>query len=323
MRFAKIAAFVILDLLLIGAVLWFIAPRETWPDAAQVATVEPGPDLDAWLAGREAMFDDITEGAEKRILWAGEPGQRTPLALVYLHGFSATRAEIAPVPQTLAEALGANLYETRLAGHGRPGAALAEASLTDWAADLAEAMAIARRLGERVVLVGTSTGGSLAVLAALDPAYAGDLAGVILISPNFEINSSQAWMLDLPFGRSWLPAVMGETRSWEAQNEGHARFWTTSYPTTALFPMRAVQSAARDADHPAARVPALVFYARGDSVVRAEATEAAMANWGAPVQMQIVTDADDPSQHVIAGDILSPSANAGIVARATEWLRAL
>lgn len=323
MRFAKIAAFLLLDLVLIGAVLWFVAPRETWPEAAQVAAVEPGPDLDLWLAGREGLLDDITAGTEKRILWAGEPGQRTPLALVYLHGFSATRAEIAPVPQALAEALGANLFETRLAGHGRPGAALAEAGLADWAADLAEAMAIARRLGERVVLVGTSTGGSLAVLAALDLAYADDLAGVILISPNFEINSSQAWMLDLPFGRNWLPMVMGETRSWEAQNEGHARFWTTSYPTTALFPMRAVQSAARDADHGAARVPALVFYARGDSVVRADATEAAMANWGAPVQMQVVTDADDPSQHVIAGDILSPSANAGILSLATEWLRAL
>ena len=36
---------------------------------------------------------------------------------------------------------------------------------------VAEAMAVARRLGDQVVLVGTSTGGSLATIAAFDPAW--------------------------------------------------------------------------------------------------------------------------------------------------------
>lgn len=321
MRPLTIAAIVVLDLFLVATALWYFAPRETWPPNAPVVT--PGDDLDLWLAGREGVFDDITPGAEKRILWAGEPGARTPLALVYLHGFSATRAEIAPVPEALAATLGANLYETRLAGHGRPGEALGAVSVEDWRTDLAEAMAIARRLGERVVLIGTSTGGSLAVLAALDPQYAPDLAGLILVSPNFEVASSQAFILDLPFARQWAPPLMGRTRSWEPANEGQARFWTHSYPTTALFPMRALQTAARDADHAQARVPALVFYATGDSVVRPAATLAAMSRWGAPVALHVVTSAEDSSQHVIAGDILSPSANAEVIAIATDWLAAL
>lgn len=321
MRPLTIAAIVVLDLFLVAAALWYFAPRETWPTTTPL--VSPGDDLDQWLAQREGVFDDITPGAQKRILWAGEPGQRTPLALVYLHGFSATRAEIAPVPETLASTLGANLFETRLAGHGRPGEALGAVSVQDWRADLAEAMAIARRLGERVVLIGTSTGGSLAVLAALDPDHAPDLAGLILISPNFEVASSQAFILDLPFARDWAPPLMGRTRSWEPANERQARYWTHSYPTSALFPMRVLQTAARDADHSRARVPALVFYAVGDTVVRPEATLRAMSRWGAPVTLHEVTGAEDPSQHVIAGDILSPSGNAEVIAIATDWLAAL
>jgi hypothetical protein len=35
-------------------------------------------------------------GAEKKIIWAGEAAQKTPLSIVYLHGFSATRQERAP-----------------------------------------------------------------------------------------------------------------------------------------------------------------------------------------------------------------------------------
>lgn len=320
MRKSLIAVFLLADLVLVAAVLWFIAPRESWPAAADIAPVEPGPDLEAWLAAREAAVPGITPDTEKTILWAGTPGQRTPLALVYLHGFSATRQEVSPLPEDLSRALGANLFATRLTGHGLPGEALGAATVTDWAQDIAEAMAVGRRLGERVVLIGTSTGGSMAVLAALDPAYAGALAGIVLISPNFAINSGQAWVLDTPFAASWVPAVMGQTRSWEPQNEAHGRFWTTSYPTAALFPMRVVQRAAQDANHAAATVPALVFYATGDTVVRSDATEAVIARWGAPIEAHVITDADDPGQHVIAGSILSPTSTPGILRVATDWL---
>lgn len=323
MRALKIAAFLLVDLILVGVALWFLAPREHWPPAAEVAPVIPGEDLPLWLAEREAPFADLTPGAEKHIFWAGEAGARTDLVLVYLHGFSATRQEVSPLAETLAQDLGANLFATRLTGHGLPGEALGEARVADWAADLAEAMAVAARLGERIVLIGTSTGGSIAALAAADPTLAPHIAGVILISPNFALNNPQAWLLDLPFARNWVPLVVGDTYEWTPRNEAHGRYWTTRYPTAALFPMRVVQRAAQAADLTQARAPVLVFYAQGDQVVLASATEAAMATWGGPVTLQVVTGADDPGQHVIAGDIVSPSATEGIRAQARDWLRAL
>ena len=69
----------------------------------------------------------------------------------------------------------------RLAGHGRSGAAMAEPLAGDWIEDMAEAMAIGRRLGDRVVVIATSTGGTLAAIAATDPVLSEGLAGVVLV----------------------------------------------------------------------------------------------------------------------------------------------
>ncbi|MCB1387896.1 MAG: alpha/beta hydrolase [Rhodobacteraceae bacterium] len=319
----RVLGLFLIVLVLAGGALWASAPGLHWPAAAEIAPAAPGDDLDAWLAAREGVFDDLTPGTQKLITWAGERGAETAIALVYLPGFSATRQEIAPVPQRVAEALGANLFETRFAGHGRPGAAMGSATAEDWATDLSEAMAIGERLGRRVVLMGTSTGGSIAVMAALDPAYRDRIAGIVLISPNFGVADPLARVLDLPWAHVWGPWIFGAERQWQPVNEAQGRYWTTRYPTVALFPMRTVQQAARHADVASARVPALVFYAAGDQVVDPAATEAVMGHWGAAVEMHVVTDADDPSQHVIAGDILSPHATAGIVATTEAWARAL
>lgn len=320
MRWLKRLLAVLGLLIAAGAVLWITAPRETWPDAAAIGTVTPGEDLDAWLAQRESVFDDLTEGAEKRIFWAGQPGDRTATVLLYLHGFSATRQEISPVAERLARELGANLFATRFAGHGRDGAALAAASAADWALDAAEAMAVARRLGERIVVIGTSTGASIGTLMALDPAYAPDIAALIAISPNYAVNSRQAWMLDLPYARHWVPLIAGETRSWQPVNAEQARYWTTSYPSIAVFPMRTVQTAAAATAHGAARVPLLVIYSADDQVVWPPATARVIQAWGARVDSHVVSATGDPSHHVLAGDILSPDTTDWVIATARAWL---
>lgn len=320
MRFLKSLTVVIAVFLLAGAALWVMAPREVWPTAAEVGPVEAGADLDAWLAQREGLFDDITAGTDKHIFWAAAPNERTEFAVLYLHGFSATRQEISPTAERIAERLEANLFATRFAGHGRGGEALAEASAADWAYDLAEAMAIARQLGNRIIVIGSSMGGSMGTLAALDPGYAPDIFALITLSSAFEINSGDAWLLDLPFARDWVPMLAGETREWTPVNEAQGRYWTTRYPTTAVFPMRTVQTAAADADHAAATVPMLVFYAAGDQVVVPAATARVIQRWGARVDSHVVDGAGDPSQHVIAGAILSPSTTDWIVETSVTWL---
>ncbi|MFD1344769.1 alpha/beta hydrolase [Litorisediminicola beolgyonensis] len=281
--------------------------------------------IDAYLEAAEAGIADLRPAARKRVLWAEEPGARTPLSVVYLHGFLASAEELRPVSERVAEALGANLYFTRFTGHGRDGAAMAEAELTDWMDDAAEALAIGRRIGERVLLVGTSTGGTIAALALAQDGGAEDVAGVVLISPNFEVKNPAATVLTWPGISWWGPLVVGETRSFEPANEEHAEHWTISYPTRALFPM--AQSVARAGRIDPARftMPALFIYADGDEVVDADVTDRVRAGWGGPTdRMEIAPGPGiDPSLHVVAGDILSPAATDPVAARIAEWAGAL
>ena len=273
-------------------------------------------DLDAYLAASEAQVAGLTEGSAKHIVWAGAVGAKMPLAFVYVHGFSATAAEIRPVPDNVAKAAGANLYFMRLVGHGQSGDALAQATAGDWVEDMAQAMAIGRRLGDRVVLVATSTGAPLAAIAATDAGLRDGLAGVVMISPNFGLKSAAGVILDMPLARWWGPVVAGATRSFEPVNDQHAAHWTHTYPTTALFPMAALVREGRGLDFSTAKVPLLLIYAEADQVIDPARIPGVADAWGGAVttEKMVVGPGDDPYSHVIAGDILSP----GQTARATE-----
>jgi alpha-beta hydrolase superfamily lysophospholipase len=309
--------------LALGA-LWIFGPREDVPASAGFDPARFGGDLDRYFAAREAPVPGITPGVEARVIWAGASGEATPLSILYLHGFSATSEELRPVPDRVAEALGANLIFTRLTGHGRDGAALAEATAADWMQDMAEGLAAARRAGDRVVLMATSTGASLATLALADPGMSRDVAAAVLVSPNYAVNNPLAPILTWPAARLWLPWVGGGTRGFEPINEGHARYWTTSYPVEAVVPMAAVVEAARTADHGAIEVPAFFWFSDLDQVVSGSATRTVAGDWGAAAELRPVTPGpeDDPAAHVLAGDILSPGLTDRAVAEMTDWIRA-
>ena len=312
-------------LVLVGLALWFGVPRTDVERSIDFSEANIPSDLDGYLSQREAQFSDIRPGDSKRILWAGAKGQKTPLAIVYVHGFSSSLAEIRPVPDEVAKALGANLYFTRLAGHGRDGAAMAAASAEDWLFDMAEAMAIGRRLGERVIVIGTSTGGTLAALAATDPQLNEGLAGTVLISPNFGLHAPAQWILDAPLVEYWGAVVAGETRNFTPLNEEQAKHWTTKYPTAALYPMARLIRAARGADYGQAKTPVLVLYSTADQVIDPARILPVIDAWGGPAQMEARTmqGDDDPFAHVIAGDIMSPGQTEETIRIITDWARAL
>jgi alpha-beta hydrolase superfamily lysophospholipase len=314
----------ILAVVVIIACLAFTFPRDGVDREISFDPASLPDDLDGYLAAAEAQVADLTEGSAKRIVWAGTPGAKTPLAIVYVHGFSATAEEVRPVPDNVAKATGANLYFMRLAGHGRSGEAMATAAAGDWVEDMAEAMAIGRRLGDKVVLMSTSTGAPLAAIAAVDPALSDGLGGVVMISPNFGLKSAAGAILDMPLARWWGPMVAGATRSFEPENAGHAAHWTTSYPTTALFPMAALVREGRSLDFATAKVPLLLMYAEADLVIDPARIPAVAGAWGGPVAEEkfVMGEGDDPYNHVIAGDILSPGQTAKATDVITAWIGA-
>ena len=315
-RFSLIAAFSL------GLALAFIlGPRidlDATIDTVQVPDA-PG-ELDAWLAAKEAAVPNVMEGTEKTIVWNGVTGERTPLSVVYLHGWSASRQETRPFADSVAARLGANLYYTRLEGHGRDGDAMAEATLDQLAVDAAEAMEIGRRLGDRVILIGTSTGGTLATWIAARSETRRDLAGMVLISPNFAPKDGRAEIMLWPWGRTILRMVQGDSLSWTPENELHAQYWTTQYPSEALLPMMGFVKITRDADLESVDVPAIVFYSMDDGVINPDLIPEHVGRFSGPVELVEVEDSGDPKNHVLAGDILSPGTTDRLSQQAASFI---
>lgn len=297
----------ILAALLVAATVFVLGPRAT--SEIHVEPVEVPGDLDAWIRESEARFTDLRANASKQIIWADPATKaRTPYAVVYIHGFSSSRMETRPLADDVAKALGANLFYTRLTGHGRSEDALGEATLSAWMYDALEAHAVGRRLGDRVIVIGTSTGAGLATLLAATP-ESKDMQALILISPNYGVRQWNAPILLWPWGEQIAKLVVGEYRTWQASNPLQAQNWTMRYPVRALIPMMQCVAAVGRLDFGALRTPTLIFYAKGDKLVDARAVERRFAEFGAPRKRLVaVENAEDPEQHIIAGDILSPSA---------------
>lgn len=310
---------------LLYAVTMILVPQVKLDRVSDFDSSAIGPDVDGYLAAEELRFPDIRPGASKRIVWAGPVGGKTRLSVIYIHGFSASLEEIRPVPDQVAKSLGANLFFTRLAGHGRTGEAMGTASADDWMLDMAEAMAVGRRLGDRVLVIATSTGGTLAALAATDPQMSQDMAGIVMISPNFGLKPWSGMLLDLPATRYWLPWVAGTSRSFAPINAGQAAHWTTTYPTTALFPMAALIRAAVAQSYFKVTLPLLVLFSPQDQVVNPSQTQMILSAWGGPVQWHFrrMGAGDDPYSHVLAGDILSPGQTAATVDLILDWAKGL
>lgn len=288
-------------------------------------SLPPLGELDAWLARREAEVPRLREGCAKRVVWARQ-GERTPVSLVYVHGFSASGRELSPLPERVAEGLGANLFLARLAGHGQDGAAMGEATLSDWRADMAEAFALGRALGGRVLVVACSTGCTLATLALVEGEPA---AGAILLSPNFGLASRRIQLLlDLPVIGKVVPRFVPGPRGEGAEGEGAEGeglgIWTQGWPARALIPMAAAIRGVRRSPLDHVRVPALFGFSDLDRVVDPVSTRAVMARWGAPVTHLPLapTPGGDPMNHVPAG-ALNPGGTEPLARAALAWARSL
>lgn len=240
--------------------------------------------------------------------------------MVYLHGFSATRQETWPLAGKVARERGAHLFLTRSSEHGRSADAMGEPEVSDWIRDGKEALTVARRLGHRTVLIGTSTGATLAAWLATSE-FADQLEALILISPNFGLRKNAAQVLTWPWGRQLARLIIGDYRSWEPHNERHARFWTTRYPSSALVTMMALVQLARDTHLGGVEVPAMRIYSEQDKVIDPKAARRAFTSLGsARKQVVRVEDSTDVDQHVLAGDILSANTTSALASKIARFV---
>lgn len=215
-------------------IVFMSGPKVETPNLNQELPTVPKDllELEAYVASQEAGITDLKTGNEARIAFFDSIPKKTKYAVLYLHGFSASSEEGAPFHQNIAKHFKANLYLPRLFGHGIGG----QSPLEDFTGDAyiksaLDALAVAKTLGEQVILLGTSNGGLLSLLLGNDP----QIVVMGLYSPNIRIKDPMAGALSLPWGFEIATAVAGsEYHVMQNVVSPKEDFWTTRYHMQSL-----------------------------------------------------------------------------------------
>lgn len=238
MRRLKRFSGILLALLVVG---YLLGPKPSKPELnkdlpslpTSIASVE------SFLEKKEAAFN-IKPDNESRIFWANDSvKERTEYCVLYLHGFSASWYEGYPTNVEFAEKFGCNLYAPRLFDHGL----ITEDPLLNMTPDklwesAKQALMIARGLGKKVIIMSTSTGGTLGLKLAADfPEY---VDGLILYSPNIRINDKSVFVLTKPWGLQIGRKVIGS--KYRVTNEDFdskdCQYWNCKYRLEAVVYLR-------------------------------------------------------------------------------------
>ncbi len=292
---------------IIAVIFWF-APRPRLNPAAPPSQVPAHlgiEELPKWLREHEQSHGSVIDGAEAAIQWAGDPAV-TDLCFLYVHGFSATRQEIAPIPERLAAHFNANIVHARLAGHGLAENAM-QASAEQWLQSMVDTWDIASRIGRRVVIIAVSTGAPLSVWLNEHVAASDKVHSFIFLSPNFRIRNPFGFLLTWPWAESWVPLILGREHSWEPESDLAAKYWTNRYETQAIIEMQKVVDWTSRHKPAADQAPMATLYMENDPTINHAAAVVFHEKWPASGKQLHRVDLDDGNpQHVFAGDITAP-----------------
>jgi len=109
---------------------------------------------------------------------------KTPVAFLYIHGYGASRAEGEYLLDMVAKNLRANTYYLRLPGHGTNKEDHRTATPKRHLDTAVTALRMMDKLGDKVVVVGTSMGGAITTYLAAN--YPEKMTAAILVSPFYD-----------------------------------------------------------------------------------------------------------------------------------------
>ncbi len=325
MRLSKNYLFLLSLLIILTGFLFYWANTYITPEISFNPS-EIGEDPEAYIVRLESRFTDIKPGLEKQIIWQdAESKAKTEYSVVYIHGFSASKDEIRPVPDLVASSIQANLYYTRLPGHARTPAAMGEPDVNDYFNALAEAVAIGKAIGNQTIIICTSFGGTLTAWMDLtDHALKEQVEAIVLISPVFELAATGSSLLTYPLAQYYTPIIVGRYRVADPNaNFEEIYAWTNAYPSTALLPLAEAVKLVGSLDAKNATIPTMFIYDIRDTTSDEHTTARFYEDWGAPKHRLLITKSAGPSHHVIAGDIINPENNLLVSNAIIEWLNSL
>ena len=319
-------------ILLVG--IYFLGPKPDHPEWSGSAIVVPqsAAELVQYVASNEAKHK-LKLDNEARIVWADSSRRKTAFSVVYIHGFAACQEEGDPVHEQFAKTFGCNLYLARMEDHGVDTTdQLLYFSPDRWWRSSKEALAIGKALGEKVILMSTSTGGTMALVLAAT--YPDDVFAMINMSPNIAVNDPNAWLTNNPWGLQLARIVKGGNYNITPISAGgdsvlDNRYWNHKYRLEAVCQL---QEMLEDKMHSSTfekiTQPCLTLYyykneMEQDPTVKVSAMMEMNKQLGTPDSLKVMVAIPNAGGHVLGSHVVSKdieSVNAEVLKFAVEKL---
>ncbi len=303
---------VILVLITVLAIAYLLGPNPHKPRYDNQLPVIPDiRGVEQFVKQHEAAHK-LRPDNEARIIWANDSSKEaTEYVLVYLHGFSASQGEGYPVHVNTAKRFGCNLYLSRLSEHGiDTSEQLLRLTADSYWESAKEAFAIGKKLGRKLILMGTSTGCTNALQLAAT--YPESVAGLILYSPNIAIRDPSSRLLNDPWGLQIARMVKGSDYLTPADTTARYRqYWNTPYRLEALTELEELmETTMTEATFAKVNQPVLMLYyyrdeAHQDEVVSVSAMKKMFEQLGTPANEKREKAMPATGNHVLASPIKS------------------
>jgi len=293
-------------------VTYLLGPNPSAPEYSLVMPAFPANPLhlEQLISAREKTHP-LKPDNEARIIWVNDSlKEQTEYSIVYLHGFTASQAEGEPTHRMTAKKFGCNLYLSRLADHGiDTSEPMVNLTVDRFWESAKEAFAIGKQLGKKVILMGTSTGATLALrLAAEYP----EIHTLILLSPNIEINDPNAWLLNNPWGLHIAKMVTGGAyMDSKDQRPLYKNYWTHHYRLEGAVALEELlETSMNEETFKKVRQPTLVLYyykdeRNQDEVVKVDAMKKMFTMLGTASTQKRAVAIPAAGDHVIGSFIRS------------------
>jgi len=310
--FRKKSLRVFLLIIVLLVIVYIAGPHPKTPMYSSVLPAIPADasSLETYIAANEARHK-LKPNNEARIVWFDSSKTKTDYAIVYLHGFSASQEEGRPIHTNIAREFGCNLYLSRLAGHGidtiQPMINLTADELWESAK---QALQIGKQIGKKVILMATSTGGTLALRLASQ--YPNDIVALVLLSPNVAINNDKAYLLNNPWGLQIARLVTGSHYVTGTDSRPiYKQYWYWHYPLESLVQLQElIETSMTKEVFENVKQPTLMLYyykdeKHQDSVVSVPAMLRMYGELGTPANQKIKEAMPDVGDHVLGSYIKS------------------
>ncbi|QVY65291.1 glycerophosphodiester phosphodiesterase family protein [Polaribacter sp. Q13] len=266
--------------------------------------------IESIVKKKEDSNKNIKPNNDARIIWADNyKNKQSDIAFVYLHGFGASSREGEPIMSMLSKKYNANVYLSRLKEHGiQRDDSFKKLTPENYLETAKEALSIGKIIGKKVILVSTSTGGTLSLKLASEDA---SILGLIMYSPFVGLKNPAFAAITTPEGKAGFIKMNGSEITKQIRPEEEAKYWSTSYHVNgyeALIKM--LLDNMKPATFAKVKIPVFVGYyykndKEQDQVVSVAAILKMYDGLGTPADKKTKVAFPEAGNHVIACDLRS------------------